>query len=170
MWSIRSYNQGMTEYDRSDVVCVTSMLAESGTSSDRAAAPRTVPSGDREKMTMCRSRVRTVPLNAATRGASLMLSRKHPAGRSLLRFALFSALARPVLRFMSRHKSGDWHLTALGVDESRRCGGIGSVLLSDTHQRAVAHGATALTLDVDTSNDGARRLYERLDFVETERS
>lgn len=92
------------------------------------------------------------------------------AGRSLPRLAFFSALARPVLRFMSRHKSGDWHLTALGVDESRRGEGIGSVLLSDTHQRAVAHGATALTLDVDTSNDGARRLYERLCFVETERS
>ena len=92
------------------------------------------------------------------------------AGRSLIRLAFFSALARPVLRFMAHHESGDWHLTALAVDESRRGEGIGSVLLADTRQRAIEHGSTAVTLDVDVANDGARRLYERLGFVETARS
>ncbi len=92
------------------------------------------------------------------------------AGRSLVRLVIVSAAAAPILRFMSGHASGDWHLTALAVDASHRGEGIGSVLVNDTLQRATEHGAMALTLDVDTANDGARHLYERLGFVETARS
>lgn len=92
------------------------------------------------------------------------------AGRSVVRLAIVSAVAAPVLGFMGCHAPGEWHLTAVAVDESQRGAGIGSVLLNDTRKRAVDHDATALTLDVDTDNDGARRLYERLGFTETARS
>jgi ribosomal protein S18 acetylase RimI-like enzyme len=92
------------------------------------------------------------------------------AGRSLVRLAVVSAAAAPILRFMSGHGTGAWHLTALAVDVSHRGEGIGSVLVNDTLQRAIEHGAAALTLDVDTANDGARHLYERLGFVKTEPS
>jgi GNAT superfamily N-acetyltransferase len=45
--------------------------------------------------------------------------------------------------------------------------GIGTALLEAAERAAAANGAAAVTLAVSTGNSGARRLYERLGYVDT---
>jgi len=45
--------------------------------------------------------------------------------------------------------------------------GIGTALLEAAERAAAEHGDTAVTLAVSTGNSGARRLYERLGYVDT---
>ena len=68
---------------------------------------------------------------------------------------------------MSRHEPGEWYITAVSVKPEARGRGVGARLLEDAVTRARAEGATSVTLDVDASNSGARRLYERHGFVVT---
>ena len=71
---------------------------------------------------------------------------------------------RQILRFMDRHNDDDFYLLALAVTPEARDRGIGSMLLADVEQRAVAAGSTQINLDVDTKNRSAQRLYARHGF------
>lgn len=59
----------------------------------------------------------------------------------------------------------DAHVTTIAVDPRRRRGGVGSVLLLHLVRAAIAHGATALTLEVRVSNVAAQGLYRRFGFA-----
>ncbi|HEY7704760.1 MAG TPA: ribosomal protein S18-alanine N-acetyltransferase [Acidimicrobiia bacterium] len=53
------------------------------------------------------------------------------------------------------------HITSLTVDPSRRGGRIGTRLMLELSRRAVAAGATSLTLEVRMSNQRAQSIYHR---------
>jgi len=59
----------------------------------------------------------------------------------------------------------DAHVTTLAVDEGARRQGVGTRLLLELCRAAVAKEATALTLEVRTSNAGAQSLYRRFGFA-----
>lgn len=54
---------------------------------------------------------------------------------------------------------------AVEVDPDRRRQGLGSAVMTALAQRALAEGASAAWLQVETENDGARALYDGLGFV-----
>lgn len=90
-----------------------------------------------------------------------------PWGWTRLRLLAVGMACQPFLSFMSRHEPGEWYITAVSVKPEARGRGVGAALLEDAVTRARADGATSVTLDVDASNSGARRLYERHGFVVT---
>ena len=51
------------------------------------------------------------------------------------------------------------------VDAAHRCEGVGTSLLQQAEERAVALGLTALVLDVGTPSYRAMNLYRRMGFV-----
>ena len=53
------------------------------------------------------------------------------------------------------------------MDQHLRGQGLGSVLIRDWIERARARQSTTLTLQVNTANDGAQRLYQAFDFKTT---
>jgi ribosomal-protein-alanine N-acetyltransferase len=59
----------------------------------------------------------------------------------------------------------DAHITTIAVDEGTRRHAVGTRLLLALARAAVAKGATALTLEVRTSNAGAQELYRRFGFA-----
>jgi ribosomal-protein-alanine N-acetyltransferase len=59
----------------------------------------------------------------------------------------------------------DAHVTTIAVAEEARRGGVATRLLLELCRAAVAKGATALTLEVRTSNAGAQELYRRFGFA-----
>lgn len=90
-----------------------------------------------------------------------------PWGWTRLRLFAVGLASQPFLSFMSHHEGGEWYITAVSVKPEARGRGVGARLLEDAVTRARAEGATSVTLDVDASNSGARRLYERHGFVVT---
>lgn len=90
-----------------------------------------------------------------------------PWGWTRLRLFAVGLACQPFLSFMSHHEAGEWYITAVSVTPEARGRGVGARLLEDAVTRARAEGATSVTLDVDASNSGARRLYERHGFVVT---
>lgn len=59
----------------------------------------------------------------------------------------------------------DAHITTVAVDPHARQKRIGTHLMIDLVDRALAIGAKHLTLEVRVSNSAARRLYERFGFA-----
>src|SRR5690606_17394775 len=55
--------------------------------------------------------------------------------------------------------AGDGHVTNVGVDPAHRRRGIATRLVLELARRAIAEGATALTLEVRVSNDAAQGPY-----------
>ena len=60
--------------------------------------------------------------------------------------------------------AGDGHVTNVGVDPEHRRKGIATRLMLVLARRALAEGATALTLEVRVSNTAAQDLYRRFGF------
>ena len=60
---------------------------------------------------------------------------------------------------------GDAHITTLAVDPTARRDRVGTRLMVELVDRALASGAKHLTLEVRVSNSAARRLYERFGFA-----
>ena len=56
------------------------------------------------------------------------------------------------------------HISDLYVEESCRRAGIATALVEDALALARARGLACVTLEVETGNAGARRLYEKLGF------
>ncbi len=86
------------------------------------------------------------------------------AGIRYLRVMYYALLGLPVFRAMEKHAEGEWYVQALAVLPEARNQGIGTKLLSIAEEKAAAHGATRLTLDVANDNPGGIRLYSRLGF------
>ncbi len=63
------------------------------------------------------------------------------------------------------HISDELHILNVAVHPEFRERGVGSLLMSDLTERALALSARALTLEVRESNLAAIRLYERAGFV-----
>lgn len=59
------------------------------------------------------------------------------------------------------------HINTIGVDPARRRQGLASTLMRHVMEAAARSGARRATLEVRASNNAARRLYERLGFVES---
>ncbi len=66
-----------------------------------------------------------------------------------------------VMSFVDTVPEGDFYLAAIAVDGTHRGEGIGTVLLDHTLDRARSAGSERTVLDVDSNNEGGRRLYER---------
>ena len=56
---------------------------------------------------------------------------------------------------------------AIAVREDQRASGVGTALMEAIHERARANGVVRISLSVDRENP-ARRLYERLGYVDVE--
>jgi ribosomal protein S18 acetylase RimI-like enzyme len=67
--------------------------------------------------------------------------------------------------FALRPDAGAMYLQTIQLVPAARGTGLGTHLLHHIHALAAASGATAMRLRVFRSNDGARRLYERLGYV-----
>lgn len=77
----------------------------------------------------------------------------------------------PVLAPMAKLEESDSHyICAMAVFDKYRGAGIGSRLLSEAEDQCRMHGLRKLSLIVFEENSGARRLYERSGFVETDRA
>ena len=61
--------------------------------------------------------------------------------------------------------AGDGHITNVGVDPEHRRRAIATRLILVLARRALAEGATALTLEVRVSNRPAQELYRRFGFA-----
>ena len=61
---------------------------------------------------------------------------------------------------------GGWRVAYLAVDESHRNKGVATRLMEDLADIARSYGATSLLLEVRRSAVPARRLYDKLGFIE----
>ncbi len=72
----------------------------------------------------------------------------------------------PIGRLYLDRSEREWRAIDLSLLTKARGAGVGSALLRSIQKAAVGAGADALTLYVEKTNQGARRLYERLGFEE----
>ncbi len=87
------------------------------------------------------------------------------AGWRVVRLAAVMLLTFPLVRFMDRMREGDFYVLAIAVDPAQRGAGIGTQLMEHARTEARRRGCTRLTLDVASTNTGARQLYERLGMI-----
>lgn len=73
---------------------------------------------------------------------------------------------RPLLE-LEGEAPGSWYINQLAVFAAHRGKGIGAALVANAEERASRDGADALSLIVEDTNEGARRLYRRLGFEDT---
>lgn len=71
----------------------------------------------------------------------------------------------PVLELEAMAK-GCWFLMAIAVYAEFRRRGLGTALLSRAETEATGRGVSRMALTVSSSNDAARRLYDRAGFTE----
>ena len=76
----------------------------------------------------------------------------------------FSILGFIDMIFLATLDEEDFYLACVAVDEKARGQGIGTFILESSPELARNDGKKKLVLDVDLSNNGARRLYERFGF------
>lgn len=86
------------------------------------------------------------------------------AGWRAIRMLFVYLAGRSLLRAMDQHEADEYHIQSIAVADDYRGQGIGHRLLAKAEQDAGANGSAALTLDVDTKNAGAERLYRSLGF------
>lgn len=61
---------------------------------------------------------------------------------------------------------GSWYVNALATFDQFQGKGLGSQLLSTVNEAAIAEGCAELSLIVSSENSNAKRLYEKLGFIE----
>ncbi len=76
--------------------------------------------------------------------------------------------AQPVGRLLLHVNTRRWHIVDVAVMPVARSQGIATVVFTMLAREARTQGAEQLKLTVLASNAGARRLYARLGFVETD--
>lgn len=90
------------------------------------------------------------------------------AGKLRLRMRFSEFFLAPVMRLNDSMEEGDYYLHFIAVDQKRRVGGVGSLLMGELERQAHAAGSKRLSLDVSPGNHVARRFYEnrgwRTDF------
>jgi ribosomal protein S18 acetylase RimI-like enzyme len=84
-------------------------------------------------------------------------------------FLLLKHADRPIGRYYLLRKQPYFLIVDIGLTQSFRRRGIGSALIDETKSLAAESGAMGIDLHVNEHNTEARRLYERLEFVETGR-
>lgn len=99
---------------------------------------------------------------AARHGQASSAPFRKAAGWRVVRLATVMLLTFPLVRFMDKMREGDFYVLAIAVDPTHRGRGIGTQLLEHARAEAYRRGCTRLTLDVASTNTGARKLYERL--------
>ena len=82
------------------------------------------------------------------------------AGFRGIRLVPFGILGLRFFSFVNTVPDGDYYLAALAVDDAARGLGVGSILLDEIEQRAVAARCARLALDVETANHHAQRVYQ----------
>jgi ribosomal protein S18 acetylase RimI-like enzyme len=70
------------------------------------------------------------------------------------------------LDFETRASAGEAVLVAAAVRRDKQSRGIGTALMAAAEEHVCARGLSAIVLGVEDANPRARRLYERLDYVE----
>ena len=73
--------------------------------------------------------------------------------------------ARPLLKALEWHDTGDWHLLAAAVRPGMRERGVGRALVLDAVDRGREARAEWFTLDITSDNDAARVLAEDLGMM-----
>jgi len=86
---------------------------------------------------------------------------KQAAGRWNLRMKIVMVLSAPLMRIIDSIADGDFYLQGIAVDKELRGDGVGSALMDFFEEQARVSGATRISLDVSSKNEGARRFYER---------
>ena len=92
--------------------------------------------------------------------------------RSVLRnffrsYTAGAALKQPILGFAGLWFMADEaHLSNIAVREAYRHRGLGEMLLISSIKCAIEHDASFVTLEVRSSNEAARALYKKYDFIE----
>ena len=85
--------------------------------------------------------------------------------RSVCHILVVRTFERPVVGFCAFWLVVDEiHINNVAILPELRGQGLGTVLMKRVFEEAAALGAKRATLEVRASNDGARRLYERLGF------
>lgn len=92
---------------------------------------------------------------------SSMDPQRQAAGKIRLRMRMLELFMGPLMRLNDSMEPGDYYLQFIAVDETKRVGGVGSILLNELERQARESGSTRLSLDVSTSNDIARCFYEK---------
>ena len=92
---------------------------------------------------------------------------RRAAKRNAIRLKLVRILFAPLWRILETIPEGDFYVQGIAIEPEFRGAGIGSLLMNDIENRAIASGSNRLTLDVSAKNDGARRLYKRLGMIES---
>ena len=92
---------------------------------------------------------------------------RRAAKRNAIRLKLVRTLFAPLWRILETIPEGDFYVQGIAIEPEFRGAGIGSLLMNDIENRAIASGSNRLTLDVSAKNDGARRLYKRLGMIES---
>jgi len=78
-----------------------------------------------------------------------------------------AALKQPILGFAGLWFMADEaHLSNIAVREAYRHRGVGELLLISSIKCAIEHDASFVTLEVRASNEAARALYKKYDFIE----
>ena len=108
-----------------------------------------------------------VLLGAPASVAEPDLTREVGHGWTRLRLAGVGLACQPFLSFMSRHHPDEWYITAVSVKPEARGQGVAAALLRDAIARARSAGMSSITLDMDTKNATAHRLYLREGFTVT---
>jgi len=104
------------------------------------------------------------PSGALTSGISPKLLRTYLGLVGALRAMVILAL------FERKLSPGELLMDGISVSPAARGGGVGTKLLERLKQFAAKEGYRTIRLDVINTNDGARRLYERLGFAPTRTS
>lgn len=86
-------------------------------------------------------------------------------------FGLFGALYRMIIPYFERLteilKRGELRIDTIAVDKSMRGEGVGTLMLNEVFEFAKTNGFESIRLEVVDTNQGARKLYERMGFVAT---
>ncbi len=92
--------------------------------------------------------------------ASSIEPQRQAAGPWRLRMRMIELFMGPLMRLNDSIESGDYYLHFIAVDQAKRVGGIGTVLLEEFERQARASGSSRLSLDVSTKNEVAQRFYK----------
>ena len=88
------------------------------------------------------------------------------ASSNAIRMKFFRILLAPLWRVLETIPEGDFYIQSIAVESNLRGAGIGSRLMNDIEKRAIESGSKRLSLDVSAKNEGAKRLYKRLEMRE----
>ena len=91
---------------------------------------------------------------------------RRSAKNNAIRMKLMRTLFAPLWRILESIPEEDFYIQSIAVESDLRGEGIGSLLMNDIENRALAGGSARLSLDVSAKNKGAIKLYKRREMNE----